>query len=274
MPAINPDTDFAPKPHCFCDVPSSALRPKPKIYLSEATNPVFSKPLPECCSCGERLSFPFMSSLKFTICFDCTSKGKLPFQTTTLDFWKVDSPERPSDWTLSDTNRLLALIADHGDDWSEISALLKSHTPAKCLLHFLRLPIYDQYHIEDPVTVPEGEISANPKMLPFMIAPDPIAAYIEFINAIDGRLGSVVAEEAQKRIQAILADKNGMMMFNQVPAFLADLLTLTGQTAESLSRKEYGKMLTTMRDLLRQLDQEMALQFRDFENGIRVLQGI
>jgi hypothetical protein len=202
MPAIDPDTDVAPKPHWFCDVPSSALRPEPKVYLSEATNPVFfffSKPLPECCSCGERLSFPFMSSLKFTICFDCISQGKLPFQTTTLDFLRVDSPESPSDWTLSDTNRLLSLIADHGDDWSEISALLKSHTPAECLLHFLRLPMYDQYYIGDPLSVPEGEIPTNPKMLPFMIAPDPIAAYIEFINAVDRRLGSVVAGEAQNR---------------------------------------------------------------------------
>jgi hypothetical protein len=65
-------------------------------------------------------------------------------------------------------------------------------------------------------------------------------------------------------IEAILADKNGTMVFNQVPAIMMDLLTLTGQTAASLSREECGKMLTTMRDLLRQLDQEVSLQFRKF----------
>jgi hypothetical protein len=272
VPVINPDVDSPPKPHWFCDVPSSSLRPEPKVYLSEAANPVFSKPLPECCSCHTQLSFPFMASLKFNICFECISEGKLPIQTTTLDFFRVNSPEVPSDWTLADTNRLLSLIADHGDDWSEIANLLKSHTPAECLLHFLRLPMYDQYYIGDPGAVPEGEVPTNPKMLPFMIAPDPIAAYVEFVNAVDRRLGNVIAEEAQKRIQGIIAEKSGTMVFNQVPTILTDLLTLTGQTAANLAREECVKMLITMRDVLRQLDQEVAAQFRDFENGVREVQ--
>jgi hypothetical protein len=212
-----------------------------------------------------------MGSLKYTICNGCISEGCLPVQTTTLDFFRVDPPGQSGNWSLADTNRLLSLVADHGDNWPEIANLLKSHTAAECLLHFLRLPMYDQYYIADPLAVPAGSLPEEPKLLPFMVAPDPIAAYVEFINAVDRRLGSVVAENAQKQIQAILSEKSGVMLFNQVHPILASLLRLTGETAGPLSRGDCGEMIATLRDLLRRLDQEVSAQFREFEHEVKEL---
>jgi hypothetical protein len=84
------EADFNPKPHWFCDLPSS-MRPEPKIYMREAKNPTLSKPLPTCCSCGDGLAFPFMASLRHNICFECLAQGRLPERSTTLDFFRREN---------------------------------------------------------------------------------------------------------------------------------------------------------------------------------------
>jgi hypothetical protein len=263
------ETDFHPKPHWFCDLPSSSMRPEPKIYLSEAMAPTLSKPLPKCCSCFKVVRFPFMASLRHNICFWCLARGKVPAGSTTLDFFRIEPPEFPGNWTLADTNRLLALVAEFGDNWPDIAAKLKSHTAGECLLHFIRLPMFDQYYIADPLAVPDGRLPDEWKMLPFMVAPDPIASYVAFVSIVDRRIGSVVAEKAQKTIQEILAAKSGVMLFNQVPAIVTQLVELTAATAAELVVGDAKALIATMKELVRVLDQEVGVNFRDFENGLK-----
>jgi hypothetical protein len=93
VPVLPPDSDLPPKPHWFCDLPQSNMRLAPKIYLPEANTPIFTHPLPICCSCGDQLTYPFMASLSHDICLTCIAAGHLPPQTTTLDFFTVDAPE-------------------------------------------------------------------------------------------------------------------------------------------------------------------------------------
>jgi hypothetical protein len=248
------------------------MRFAPKIYLNEATKPEFSHPLPECCSCGNALNYPFAASLKDNLCLECLASGRLPPQTTSLDFFQVDAPQFPGNWTTAETLRLLNLVADDGDNWVEIASKMRSHTASECLLHFLRLPMFDQYYIADPAAVPPGEISDNPKLLPFMIAPDPVAAYVEFLHALDPRMGNVIAERAQALIQAFLAASTGMMLFSEIPKIMTELVQVTGETAKSLAVEDCLKMIATMRDVLRSLDTEVASQFKEFESGMKEIQ--
>jgi hypothetical protein len=54
-----------------------------------------------------------------------------------------------------------------------------------------------------------------------------------------------------------------------VPAIITQLVKLTGRTASELVVDGARKMIQTMRELVRALDQEVAVSFRDFENGVK-----
>lgn len=268
VPFMDPDNDFKPKPHWFCDLPSSAMRKEPKIYMNEAQNPVLNKDLPHCCSCNEPLEFPFMASLKDDICYNCLAAGRLPPRSTTLDFVKVEDPEGGVGWTLEETNKLITLVADRGDCWAEIAAEMKTRTPAECILHFLRIPMFDQYYIADPLAVPKGDIPTDTKIVPFMSAPDPISAYVEFMHSFDSRLGSAVADKAQERIQEILQSKSGVVLYENVGKIVVELMELTGERALELAVEDSGKMMGTFREILRILDNEVITNFHELEAGM------
>ena len=271
-PAVDPEADFRPECHWFCDVPSTLMRPEPKVYMSEALNPTLEKPLPVCCVCGSQLTYPFWSSLKHEVCGECLASGRLPQQTTTLDFFEVFEPEPGVGWSVEETNQLIKLVEDNGDNWAEISSLMKTRTPAECLIHFMRLPMYDQYYIADPLAVPAGEIPSDGKMLPFMIAPDPISAFVFFVHEFDSKLGSVVAEASERHIKEILSSKSGVMLFDRVPDIIRSLLQLVGERAGQLAVEEGTVMLSTLREVVRLLQNEITYQFRALEGHMKDVQ--
>jgi hypothetical protein len=271
LPFVDPDSNFNGKPHWFYDLPSTSMRPEPKIFLNEAMNATISRFPPICSSCQTQLVFPFMASLRYNICQDCISQGKLPPRTNTLDFFMVDEPHIAGNWTLAETNALVKKISEIGDNWTDIAAAMKTRTPGECLLHFLRLSMADPYYVTDPLSVPAGEPPEDDKMLPFMVAPDPIATFIAFLDRFAKRLGAPVAELARKRVEELLSGGKEVMLFSQVPGILRSLVELTGETARLIAKEEAVKMIQTMRDLLRIWDLEIGDQFSQFVAEIKEL---
>ena len=268
-PALDPDSDTSPECHWFCDVPSTLLHREPKIYMADALNPTLETPLPNCCMCQTPLTYPFASSLRHEICYDCLANGRLPFRTTTLDFFEVREPEPGVGWTLEETNQLIKLVEDTGDNWVEISQAMRTRTPAECLIHFMRISMYDQYYIADPLAVPPGEIPEDGKMLPFMIAPDPISAFVVFVHELDTRLGAAIAEASERRIKEILSSKSGMMLFDKVPDIIRELLVLLGERAALLAHDDGVNLVGAMREVLHLLESEVTYKIRTLEGHFR-----
>lgn len=259
-----------PPPHWMCDLPSSTMHREKKVFMNEAVNPTLSSPQPSCCSCGRTLEFPFMGSLNYDICQPCLGMGKLPVQTTTLDFFKVeDSTSIGVGWSLEETNRLVTLVAENGDDWAAVASKMKTRTAAECLVHFMRVPMYDQYYVADPLSVPKGEIPEDGKLMPFMIAPDPIAAFVVFMNVLDRRLGSALADYAESRIAEILTTQSGVMLYDRIPDIIRMLLVFTGKRAGELAIEDGCQMIATMRDIMRLLENDVVSELRGLDASVR-----
>lgn len=257
-------------PHYMLDLPSTSMQVEEKIYFDAVMDPKLTKELPCCCMCNNQLVHPFYSSLKHKICPKCLSVGNLPPNSTTLDFMVIEDPSRTcGSWNLEETNKLLELIEELGDDWQTISERLKTHSPAECLIHFMRLPMYDPFYIADPNAVPEGEIPKENMIIPFMIAPDPIATYVEFLHILEKRLGNKAAEYSQKQIEQILSSKSGNMLFENIPDIMRNLLKLTGEEAGALAVDDFNSMLQTYHLFLRFLEKDKNHLFTTVEEAFK-----
>ncbi|KAH0788733.1 Myb-like DNA-binding domain containing protein [Histomonas meleagridis] len=260
------------RPYYFCELPTTNMRFEPKIFYNEASSPFYKVSLPNCDHCGVGLAYPFYASVTCNLCCNCISQGFIPPHQSSLDFFKVEPPDHTSGgWTLAETNKLLSLVEDHGDDWNTIASLMKTRTPAECLLHFVRIPMYDPYYVADPTIVPPGAIPTDPNILPFIIAQDPVAAYVEFIHSFLPSIGTVIAEASQKDLEEVLANKSGMVMFNQVPKMLEHLLQLTGEVAGKAAKEEADVLIGMLKDTLRMLEREVKLLHREFEKDQKEL---
>ena len=257
------------RPHWHCDIPTSAMTLQKKITYHDVCDPKMTHQLPSCSTCGTQLEYPFYASLDTTICPQCYSTGKLPIYTTTKDFYLVDKPyERDESWTLAETNKLLSFIEEYGDDWQTISQEMRTRTPSECLLHFLRLPIIDQYYCDDPIAVEECNDDMSP-MLPFMMAPHPIATLVEFVHIFNHKLGSAVAEVSQKIIRDRLNANSSMIPFSQVPEILTLIIQATKEEAGKLCEEESGATLDMLKNLVSKLQFKVQEQFVSIQRQIK-----
>lgn len=267
------------QPNWMLDLPSSTMHPENKVYYAETLNPTLKNEPPACDVCGEQLEFPFYASLKYNICANCLSNGKIPNNTTSLEFMIVEDPKKATgSWTLEETNRLLSIIEETGDDWQAISQEIKTHSPSECLIHFMRLPMYDQYYIADPLKVPQANFSNDQdsnmipleaNMLPFMIAPDPIAAFVEFLHILNTRLGNSIAELSQRQIEQILSSKSGYMQFNKVPEVLKNLLKATGEEAGNIAIDNFESLMNSFHTVIRNLEREKSNVSQIVKSGFK-----
>lgn len=285
MPFVTTNNESKRPPHWMLDLPSSTMHPENKVYFADALNPTLQKELPNCDMCGCQLTFPFYASLNFNICPQCLSKGEIPVGTTSLEFMVVDNPEKATGtWTLEETNTLLSIIEEIGDDWQTISQRIRTHSPTECLLHFMRLPMYDQYYIADPLQVPEAMFSepndpncmipSESNILPFMIAPDPIAAYVEFLHILNTRLGNKIAELSQRQIEQILSSKSGVMLFNNIPEIMKNLLKATGEEAGQIATDDFESLMNSFRVVIRNLERERSNVSQIVKSGFKEFQSI
>ena len=274
-PFFDPRIDNPNPPFWMCDLPSTTMKREPKIYFNDAYNPLLTKRLPKCDFCGEQVTYPFFASLNNNLCSGCLKSGKIPPLTTTLEFFTVEDPEKLTGaWTLEETNKLLTTIENIGDDWRAVSNIVKTHSPAECLIHFMRLPMYDPYYISDPLEVPEGKIPNEPNILPFMVAPDPIAAYVEFLHVLNKKLGNKIAEISQRQIEQILSSKSGVMLFNHIPSIIKNLLEKTGEEAFNLAKDGFSDMISSMQQIIRLMEKEINEQFSLFNSGLKESQNL
>ena len=265
----NKNTADKVKPQWHLDVPTTNMSLQPKITYHDVVDPKMKHELPNCIICGEQLSYPFYASLQHNLCPTCYSQGRLPKYTSTKDFYIINKPlNKDESWTLTETNKLLSLIEEYGDDWQTISQEMRTKTPSECLLQFVRLPIIDQYYIDDPLSVEECNDDMT-QMLPFMMAPHPIATLVEFIHILNHKLGSVIAEHSQKIIEERLKANSSMIPFTQVPEILQLIINATQKEAGKLADEEAEAANYMLTQIMRKLQFKVQELFVSIEKQIK-----
>lgn len=70
---------------------------------------------------------------------------------------------QPQDWSDQETLLLLEGLELHKDKWAEIADHVGTKSQVQCIMHFLQLPIEDNYldQLEDQVLQPAGTASAE-----------------------------------------------------------------------------------------------------------------
>lgn len=105
-----------------------------------------------------------------TLCEGCYSTGKMPAGWRATQFVARETgtaldPLHAGVWTPDATLALLAALEQYGEDWSQVARHVGGGvTPQQCLLHFVRLPIQDQFVgplLEPPLATPA---SSNPAL--------------------------------------------------------------------------------------------------------------
>lgn len=110
---------------------------------------------------------------------------------------KITTPNLPhlpkSDWTDEETLALLDGINKHGENWDAIAQRVKTKTKEQCLLHFLQLPIEDQFL----VSIGDSNKSIQEQPLPFADSSNPVMALVTFLAAtVQPAVGAAAAEAA------------------------------------------------------------------------------
>lgn len=79
------------------------------------------------------------------------------------------------------------------DDWNKVSEHVGSRTQDECILHFLRLPIEDQYLESSEASL--GPLAYQP--IPFSQSGNPVMSTVAFLaSVVDPRVAAAAAKAA------------------------------------------------------------------------------
>lgn len=97
------------------------------------------------------------------------------------------------DWTEQETLLLLEALEMYKDDWNKVSEHVGSRTQDECILHFLRLPIEDQYLESSEASL--GPLAYQP--IPFSQSGNPVMSTVAFLaSVVDPRVAAAAAKAA------------------------------------------------------------------------------
>uniref|UniRef100_A0A8C1QZJ2 SWI/SNF related, matrix associated, actin dependent regulator of chromatin, subfamily c, member 1a n=1 Tax=Cyprinus carpio TaxID=7962 RepID=A0A8C1QZJ2_CYPCA len=97
------------------------------------------------------------------------------------------------EWTEQETLLLLEALEMYKDDWNKVSEHVGSRTQDECILHFLRLPIEDQYLESSEASL--GPLAYQP--IPFSQSGNPVMSTVAFLaSVVDPRVAAAAAKAA------------------------------------------------------------------------------
>lgn len=103
---------------------------------------------------------------------------------------------QPQDWSDQETLLLLEGLELHKDRWGDIADHVGSKSQVQCILHFLQLPIEDEFldELEDrgrkPQGVQAGASHEEPDLIPFADTGNPILSQVVLPVSSHHRLGA------------------------------------------------------------------------------------
>uniref|UniRef100_A0A8C2J2F4 SWI/SNF related, matrix associated, actin dependent regulator of chromatin, subfamily c, member 1a n=1 Tax=Cyprinus carpio TaxID=7962 RepID=A0A8C2J2F4_CYPCA len=104
------------------------------------------------------------------------------------------------EWTEQETLLLLEALEMYKDDWNKVSEHVGSRTQDECILHFLRLPIEDQYLESSEASL--GPLAYQP--IPFSQSGNPVMSTVAFLaSVVDPRVAAAAAKAALEEFSRV-----------------------------------------------------------------------
>ncbi|XP_052473942.1 SWI/SNF complex subunit SMARCC1-like isoform X1 [Carassius gibelio] len=104
------------------------------------------------------------------------------------------------EWTEQETLLLLEALEMYKDDWNKVSEHVGSRTQDECILHFLRLPIEDQYLESSEASL--GPLAYQP--VPFSQSGNPVMSTVAFLaSVVDPRVAAAAAKAALEEFSRV-----------------------------------------------------------------------
>ncbi|KAA8495975.1 SWI/SNF and RSC complexes subunit ssr2 [Porphyridium purpureum] len=198
-------------------LPSNALASRRDVFAAASAIEYRCDYCKEDCA---RVRFHCASHLDLDLCPKCYSEGRFPSNVQSRDFIQMTATTIDSNstlWTESETLLLLEALELYQDNWDRVAQHVGSKSKEACVLHFLRLPIEDQYLADvapgrsgSPVTDPGASlanglpakssiIAEHP--LPFGDTSNPIMAQIALMaSSISPEVAAAAAKAALKAL--------------------------------------------------------------------------
>eukprot|EP00803_Ostreobium_quekettii_P007065 evm.model.scf_1407.2 EVM.evm.TU.scf_1407.2 scf_1407:7799-21268(+) len=156
------------------------------------------------------------------LCPQAYAEGRFPPGTSAKDFVRIEQDNEEVDaagWTQQETLLLLEGIELYGDNWSEVAEHIGSKSQLQCIMHFLQLPIEDEY-LDDmgdasgtTLATANGEadhadaasLEGEEEPIPFADAKNPVLAQVAFLASM---VGPKVAAAAAQRALEVLSEED------------------------------------------------------------------
>ncbi|KAL3142735.1 hypothetical protein ABBQ38_003035 [Trebouxia sp. C0009 RCD-2024] len=148
--------------------------------------------------------------------------GKFPPGCSSKDFVRIDQADfqtQPQEWSDQETLLLLEGLELHKDRWADIADHVGTKSQVQCILHFLQLPIEDEFldELEDKgrkaqgMQGPSQQLDNSPggtpgiDLIPFADTGNPVLSQVAFLAAM---VGPKVAAAAAQRALEVLAEED------------------------------------------------------------------
>ncbi|KAK6537627.1 hypothetical protein TWF694_011801 [Orbilia ellipsospora] len=180
---------------------------KPNGHADDA-----EKKMHHCYSCGVdcgRVRYCTPRSKKIELCPNCHLEGRFPSGYTSADFSRVDdvnyqAVDRDAPWNDNETLLLLDAIDMYKGDWNKIAGHVGSRTREQCVIHFLQMPIEDQFLEEHPEQL--GPLQYE--RIPFTQADNPVMSVISFLaSLVDPKVAAAAAHSSMDEQIQLLRGK-------------------------------------------------------------------
>ncbi|KAF3918617.1 hypothetical protein AA313_de0203641 [Arthrobotrys entomopaga] len=180
---------------------------KPNGHADDA-----EKKMHHCYSCGVdcgRVRYCTPRSKKIELCPNCHLEGRFPSGYTSADFSRVDdvnyqAVDRDAPWNDNETLLLLDAIDIYKNDWNKIAGHVGSRTREQCVIHFLQMPIEDQFLEEHPEQL--GPLQYD--RIPFTQADNPVMSVISFLaSLVDPKVAAAAAHSSMDEQIQLLRGK-------------------------------------------------------------------
>jgi SWI/SNF related-matrix-associated actin-dependent regulator of chromatin subfamily C len=148
---------------------------------------------------------------KYVICVACYSSGRFPSTMHSGGFVRMDdeafkhvTAAEGGEWSDQETLLLLEGIEMYDEDWLKVAEHVGTRSKEQCVMHFLQLPIEDQYLDEPgaelgPLRFASKSLNGSASGgLPFSKADNPVMSVVAFLASAVGP--GVAAAAAQKAL--------------------------------------------------------------------------
>lgn len=182
------------------------------VELRARSGPV-AKRTYTCDTCGTDCTRTRYHSLKdgtYTLCVACYTSGRFPSTMHSGGFVRMDEEAfkhalgaAAAEWTDQETLLLLEGIEMYDEDWDKVAQHVGTRSKEQCVMHFLQLPIEDEYLNEPDAQLGPLQYSTNAggvsglEGLPFAQADNPVMSVVAFLaSAVGPGVAAAAAQSA------------------------------------------------------------------------------